>query len=210
MPLVERNSYALVERMCLLGLRMGLVLWIFRLPVPRLDQGLDSLLKKQFKLCSQGEIGWIASQYVISALPEQDKRPIKTNRKVMVNRWEREEEETRRPPTTRRQLEHMHSVFRTNLLMAMLPFPSLTKLGTGGSGDRTWRTDDLSPVSRSCCSASKVSGGTPASGKPHGHRPRPRDRPEPEPNRRQQVPGVVLVVKLWRFTATGWLIPMNS
>ena len=39
-----------------------------------------------------------------------------------------EEEETRKLPTTRRQLEHMHLVFRTNLLMAILSFPSMPKL----------------------------------------------------------------------------------
>ena len=109
--------------------RQILQLWVaeVRLPVPRLeDQGSDQLLKRQFKHCSQGEIGWIASKYIISALPEQDERPIKSNRKITVDGWEKEEEEeTRKLPTTRRQLEHMHLIFRTNLLMAKLSFPSM-------------------------------------------------------------------------------------
>ena len=103
---------------------------VVQLPLPRLeDQGSDALLKKQFKLCAQGEVGWIASKYIISALPDQDERPIKTTKKVTVDGWEKEEEEeTRKLPTTRRQLEHMHLVFRTNLLMAILSFPSMPKL----------------------------------------------------------------------------------
>ena len=103
---------------------------VVQLPIPRLeDQGSDALLKKQFKLCAQGEVGWIASKYIISALPDQDERPIKTTKKVTVDGWEKEEEEeTRKLPTTRRQLEHMHLVFRTNLLMAILSFPSMPKL----------------------------------------------------------------------------------
>ena len=65
----------------------------------------------------------------ISALPDQDERPIKTSKKVTVDGWEKEEEEeTRKLPTTRRQLEHMHLIFRTNLLMAILSFPSMLKL----------------------------------------------------------------------------------
>ena len=48
---------------------------------------------------------------------------------MTVDGWEKEEEEeTRKLPTTRRQLEHMHLVFRTNLLMAILSFPSMPKL----------------------------------------------------------------------------------
>ena len=80
---------------------------VVQLPTPGLeDQGLDALLKKQFKLCAQGGIG---RKYIISALPEQDERPIKTTTKVTVDGWEKEEEEEmRRLPTTRRQLEHMH------------------------------------------------------------------------------------------------------
>lgn len=101
-----------------------------QLPAPRLeDQGSDALLKRQFRLCSQGEVGWIQSKYIISALPEPDERPIKTSKKVTVDGWEREdEEETRKMPTTRRQLERMHTVFRNNLLMSMLSFPSMPKL----------------------------------------------------------------------------------
>ena len=97
---------------------------VVQLPIPRLeDQGSDALLKKQFKLCAQGEVGWIASKYIISALPDQDERPIKTTKKVTVDGWEKEEEEeTRKLPTTRRQLEHMHLVFRTNLLIRLFFF----------------------------------------------------------------------------------------
>ena len=116
----------------LCDIRQILQTWttVVQLPIPRLEhQGSDALLKKQFKLCAQGEVGWIASKYIISALPDQEERTIKTSRKVTVDGWEKEEEEeTRKLPTTRRQLEHMHLVFRTNLLMAILSFPSMPKL----------------------------------------------------------------------------------
>ena len=122
--------------------RQILQLWVaeVRLPVPRLeDQGSDQLLKRQFKHCSQGEIGWIASKYIISALPEQDERPIKSNRKITVDGWEKEEEEeTRKLPTTRRQLEHMHLIFRTNLLMAKLSFPSMPRLNVTHADLEDW------------------------------------------------------------------------
>eukprot|EP00435_Cladocopium_sp_Y103_P021864 s134_g5.t1 len=74
-------------------------------------------------------VGWIASKYIISALPDVDERPIKTSKKTTVDGWEKEEEEeVRKPPSTRRQLEHMHTVFRNNLMMAILLFPSMPKL----------------------------------------------------------------------------------
>ena len=129
---------------------------VVQLPIPRLeDQGSDALLKKQFKLCAQGEVGWIASKYIISALPDQDERPIKTSKKVTVDGWEKEEEEeTRKLPTTRRQLEHMHLVFRTNLLMAILSFPSMPKLNITHWDLQDWyrwfwgKTDVRHPVNK--------------------------------------------------------------
>ena len=60
-------------------------------------------------------------------------RLVKTRRKVSVDGWEREEEEEERAaPTTRRQLQRLHLVFRNTLLMclaAFLHFPqfNLTK-----------------------------------------------------------------------------------
>ena len=125
-PAQTTSLEALCDRRQLLGQWTQIV----QLSHPRLeDQGSDALLKKQFRLCAQGEIGWIHNKHIISALPEPDERPIKTNRRVSVDGWEKEEEEeTRKPPSTRRQLEHMHLVFRNNLLMAMLAFPSMPKL----------------------------------------------------------------------------------
>ena len=70
------------------------------------DQGSDALLRRQYKFCSKGEIGFIHSKYIISALPEEGERPIKTRKKITVDGWEKEEEEEERAaPTTRRQLE---------------------------------------------------------------------------------------------------------
>ena len=44
------------------------------------DQGSDALLRRQYKFCSKGEIGFIHSKYIISALPEEGERPIKEGR----------------------------------------------------------------------------------------------------------------------------------
>ena len=88
------------------------------------DQGSDALLRRQYKFCSKGEIGFIHSKYIISALPEEGERPIKTRKKITVDGWEKEEEEEERAaPTTRRQLERLHLVFRNTLLMCLAAFP---------------------------------------------------------------------------------------
>ena len=88
------------------------------------DQGSDALLRRQYKFCSKGEIGFIHSKYIISALPEEGERPIKTRKKITVDGWEKEEEEEERAaPTTRRQLEQLHLVFRNTLLMCLAAFP---------------------------------------------------------------------------------------
>ena len=92
---------------------------------PQLElQGSDAYLKKQFKACSEGEIGWFLAKQIVSALPEPEERPLKVRRKVTVDGWEKEEEEEeRREPITRRQLERMHMVFRNTLLMCISAFP---------------------------------------------------------------------------------------
>ena len=87
------------------------------------DQGSEALLKRQYRLCSKGEIGYIQAKHIISALPEEGERPVKTRRKVTVDGWDKEEEEERAHPTTRRQLERLHLVFRNTLLMCMAAFP---------------------------------------------------------------------------------------
>ena len=46
------------------------------------DQGSEALLKRQYRFCSKGEIGYIQAKHIISALPEEGERPIKTRRKV--------------------------------------------------------------------------------------------------------------------------------
>ena len=88
-------------------------------PKPRLEyQGSDSFLKKQFRYCAKGEIGYFAPKHIISALPEEGERPTKSHRKFTVDGFEKEEEEEERAnPQTRRQLQRMHMVFRNNLLM---------------------------------------------------------------------------------------------
>ena len=98
---------------------------LVKLPRPKLEfQGSDAYLRKQWKYCSQGEIGWFQIKHIISALPEMDERPIKTKRQLTVNGWEREEEdEERKALTTREQLKRAHTVFRNSLLMCIISFP---------------------------------------------------------------------------------------
>ena len=70
------------------------------------------------------KVSFIHSKYIISALPEEGERPIKTRKKITVDGWEKEEEEEERAaPTTRRQLERLHLVFRNTLLMCLAAFP---------------------------------------------------------------------------------------
>ena len=94
-------------------------------PRPKLTyQGSDNFLKKQFKLCALGEIGFFQTKNIISALPDTDEKPIKVKRKATFDGWEREiEEEERAFPTTRDQIKKMHQVFRNNLYMCLISFP---------------------------------------------------------------------------------------
>ena len=103
-------------------------------PKPRLEyQGSDSFLKKHFRYCAKGEIGYFAPKHIISALPEEGERPTKSHRKFTVDGFEKEEEEEERAnPQTRRHLERMHMVFRNNLLMCTLAFPQFQQF------DITW------------------------------------------------------------------------
>ena len=55
--------------------------------------GADQLLKLQFKHCAKGEIGFTQAKNIVSAPPEIEERPFKTRRKVIVDGWEREDEE---------------------------------------------------------------------------------------------------------------------
>ena len=50
--------------------------------------------------------------------------PSRPRKKITVHGWEKEEEEEERAaPTTRRQLERLHLVFRNTLLMCLAAFP---------------------------------------------------------------------------------------
>jgi hypothetical protein len=102
---------------------------VVKQPRPKLEfQGSDTFLKKQWKYCSHGEIGWFQIKHIVSALPEMDERPISTRRKITLNGWEREEEEEERNlPTTREQLKRAHLVFRNTLLMCLSSFPQFTQ-----------------------------------------------------------------------------------
>eukprot|EP00435_Cladocopium_sp_Y103_P012846 s2373_g3.t1 len=89
----------------------------------------DALLKRQFKFVNRGELGFIPVKYLVSALPEEGERPTKTTKRFTLDGWEgHEEEEIRANPTTRRQLERMHMVFRTTLLMCLASVPQFGNL----------------------------------------------------------------------------------
>ena len=124
----------------------------FSCPRPKLEyQGSDSLLKRQFRYIAKGELGFIQVKHLVSALPEEGERPTKTSKRFTLDGWEgHEEEEIRSNPSTRRQLERMHMVFRTTLLCARhlslslrtLPLPSRTWMtGMTGSTGRTLQED---------------------------------------------------------------------
>ena len=102
----------------------------YKVSRPRLEsQGSDALLKRQHRFIARGEIGFIQVKHLISALPEEGERPTKTSKRFTLDGWEgHEEEEVRSNPTTRRQLERMHMVFRTTLLMCTASAPQFANL----------------------------------------------------------------------------------
>ena len=124
----------------------------FSCPRPKLEyQGSDSLLKRQFRYIAKRELGFIQVKHLVSALPEEGERPTKTSKRFTLDGWEgHEEEEVRSNPSTRRQLERMHMVFRTTLLMCTASQPRFSNLaitkqtwmiGMTGSTGRTLQED---------------------------------------------------------------------
>ena len=92
------------------------------------DQGSDVFLKKQFKHCSKGEIGFFPSKSIVSLLPDSEERPSKRQRQIVISGQVLEdEEEFRQNPVTLRQLERLHKVFQTNLLMCTFAFPQFAQ-----------------------------------------------------------------------------------
>ena len=97
---------------------------------PKLEhQGSDALLKRQCRFVNRGELGFIQVKHIVSALPEEGERPTKTSKRFTLDGFEgTEEEEIRANPTARRQLERMHMVFRTTLLMCIASSPQFSNL----------------------------------------------------------------------------------
>ena len=89
------------------------------------DQGSDALLRRQYKFCSKGEIGFIHSKYIISALPEEGERPIKTRKKITVDGWEKEERGGRTGSTNHTAPGWSDCTWfsGTTLLMCLAAFP---------------------------------------------------------------------------------------
>ena len=91
---------------------------------PQLEhQGSEAFLKKQFKFCQKGELGYFSIRQVVSYLPDTEERTTKRQKKSIVGLLLDEEDEERSVPTTSKQAEHMHQVFYTNLLMCTAAFP---------------------------------------------------------------------------------------
>jgi hypothetical protein len=110
------------------------------LPKPSLEvQGSDSLLKAQLRHCSQGTIGFIHSKHIISFLPEEGERPFKKRRLTLSDSYIKdEEEEERQQPQNRRQLERMHNVFQTSLLMCIFAFPQFQQFNITKQDMDSW------------------------------------------------------------------------
>ena len=135
---------------------------IVKLPRPKLElQGSDPYIKKQWKYCWQWEIGWFQMKHIISALAEMDERPMKTKRQITLNGWDREdEEEERKPPSTREQLKRAHWCFATPCSCVRHHFPSLListqriktwRIGMHSSGGRTLQRGSHLPARQSYC-----------------------------------------------------------
>jgi hypothetical protein len=110
------------------------------LPRPPMEaQGSDSLLKAQFRHCSQGTIGFIPAKHLISFFPEEGEQPFKRRRLSLSNTFVRDEEdEERQYPQNRRQLERMHQVFQTSLLMCLFAFPQFQQFNIGKQDMDSW------------------------------------------------------------------------
>ena len=122
---------ALCDRRQLLGLWTQVV----QLSQPRLeDQGSNVLRKKQFGLCSRGETGWLRSKHIISALPETDERPTKTNRRILVDGWKRRKKKQQENCP----LREGSWITCTWCRMAMLAFPSMPKLNATYQDSEDW------------------------------------------------------------------------
>ena len=126
-------------------------------PKPRLEfQGSDGYLKKQWRLIAKGELGYIPAKHIVSALPEEGERPSSTHKKITVDGWDREEEEVRSHPTSRRQLERLHQTFRTTLLMCTAAL-LVTKAELDDWYD--WFYGEDIRVTPPCCLQSAMRGG---------------------------------------------------
>ena len=69
-------------------------------------------------------MGFIDGKHIVSYLPDFDGRAQKKQKKSIVSGFVIEDEdEERAMPVTNRQMEHMQSVFVTNLLMFTSAFP---------------------------------------------------------------------------------------
>ena len=100
------------------------------LPRPPMEiQGSESLLKTQFRHCSQGTIGFIPAKHIVSFFPEEGGQPYKRRRLALANSFiNDEEEEERQQPQNRRQLERMRQVFQTSLLMCLFAFSTISSV----------------------------------------------------------------------------------
>ena len=127
-------------------------------PKPRLEfQGSDAFLKKQFKYCSKGEIGYFAPKHIVSALPEEGERPTKSHRKFTVDGFEKEEEEEER--CTRSSVTTSSCVCWPSHSSNSLIWARVTSMN-GMTGSMALRSQEgnLLPLRWPCCGQSGTHG----------------------------------------------------
>ena len=85
-----------------------------RLPKRSLTkQTQKSTMLKQYSFCAAGQIGVIHSKFIIPYYPEDDEKPYRMPKSRAPG--ETEEEETRKPPFTRRGVERIFDMFHSKL-----------------------------------------------------------------------------------------------
>ena len=93
--------------------------WGVKAPSIRRQCRMDTI-EKQYKKCSDNEVGCLHSKYIIPHIQEDGEKPFEVPKSSAPG--ETNTEEIRRVPSTQRQVERFFDFFQVLLLMSIAPF----------------------------------------------------------------------------------------